>query len=272
MNRYQALETLEATIESAILEPDTGSVQLPESPFFPKGRRFNRLNQLLDELEDVLYDDLASFRAYGAYGEVEYDDDVRNVIESIVHESWIPAFLEVDSPIAEGRNLLDADSLVDPSKLGLVRVEIADLNEELIRYLARHPEMMHDLKPRTFEGLVAELFRDMGYEVVLTPQSRDGGMDMRAYRKEPFGTVLTVVECKRLGRDRKVSVGVVRSLVGVLGIEQASHGVLATTSFFSPPALELQEQMPFRLSLNDYDDLVSWCKSYRHGKVRPTPR
>ena len=47
-----------------------------------------------------------------------------------------------------------------------------------------HPELMRNLSPRKFEELVAELFSDMGYEVVLTPATRDGGFDFKAFRKE----------------------------------------------------------------------------------------
>jgi hypothetical protein len=59
----------------------------------------------------------------------------------------------------------------------------AHTNDELIRYLAMHPEIMHELEPRQFEELIAELFSRMGYVVELTNRTRDGGKDICALKK-----------------------------------------------------------------------------------------
>ena len=122
---------------------------------------------------------------------------------------------------------------------------------------------MKDVHPRRFEELVAELFRRMGYEVVLTPTARDGGRDVHAFQKGGVGTLLTLVECKRFRPDRKVGVGVVRALFGVVEAERASHGIIATTSSFTRDAKLFQQNLQYRLSLRDFTDLAKWCKQYR---------
>ncbi|MFL5860651.1 MAG: restriction endonuclease, partial [Solirubrobacteraceae bacterium] len=61
--------------------------------------------------------------------------------------------------------------------------------------------------------------------------------------------------------SRNVGVGVVRQLYGVVEAKRASGGLLATTSFFSPDAKRFQEEIPFRLELKDYLDLVSMLQS-----------
>jgi restriction endonuclease Mrr len=117
----------------------------------------------------------------------------------------------------------------------IIRVDLENINEELIRYLAKHPELLHIIDPFKFEELVGGLFRSQGYEVFPTPKSRDGGFDFRAFYKDPTGTVctLTLVECKRQRPERKVAVGVVRKLRGVLDTNGAGNGVIVTTSTFT---------------------------------------
>jgi hypothetical protein len=142
------------------------------------------------------------------------------------------------------------------------KLQLAQVNEELIRYLASHPAILHSLDPRLFEELIGELFRDLGYEIIVTPRSRDGGVDIRAIQKSSVGTVLYLVECKRYGPERPVGVEIVRKLYGVVAAEHASCGVLATTSYFTADAKEFAKRIQYQLSLRDYNDLTNWLRQY----------
>lgn len=148
------------------------------------------------------------------------------------------------------------------------RIELANVNEALVRYLTAHPDSLHRLAPYDFEGLVAEIFRDLGYDVVQTPRSRDGGFDIRAVRKDSVGTLLYLVECKRHARDYPVGVEVVRRLYGVTAAERATCGVLATTSTFTRPAQEYAKKVEYRVSLRDYNDLMQWLQQYPTSRKR----
>ncbi|MCG8454724.1 MAG: restriction endonuclease [Holophagales bacterium] len=147
-----------------------------------------------------------------------------------------------------------------------LQVEIGDIQSELIRYLGAHPHLLYQLDPNKFEDLVAAIFRDRGYEVLQTPRCRDGGRDLVAIYKEPFGTMMTLVECKRYADHRRIGPGLVRELYGVVEHERASHGILATTTFFTKGARRLELDLRYRLSLRDYNDLVQWCREYGTGK------
>ncbi len=48
------------------------------------------------------------------------------------------------------------------------RTTITDIDSELKRYFAKHPEKLYDLSPRQFEELVASILRDFGFDVELT--------------------------------------------------------------------------------------------------------
>jgi hypothetical protein len=41
--------------------------------------------------------------------------------------------------------------------------------------------------------------------------------------------------------------------------------MIATTSFFTRPALEFQRSVQHRLSLKDYNDLNIWLRNYGQG-------
>jgi hypothetical protein len=142
-------------------------------------------------------------------------------------------------------------------------LELDAFNEELYRYLDKHPEQMYQMDPRRFEMLVADLLADMGYDVELTPESRDGGRDILAAFRLPAGEILTIVECKRYAPDNKVGVEIVeRFFFAVDRRDNASCGLIATTSFFTEGARALENQFRWRLGLKDFDVLRGWIGNY----------
>lgn len=143
------------------------------------------------------------------------------------------------------------------------RSRIILANDQLIEHLRRQPCDLHKLAPRRFEELVAHLLEDMGWEVSLTKQTRDGGRDILAFLDAEVGRLLCLVEAKRYSPERPVGVELVRNLYGALSDEQASLALLVTTSYFSPDAREFQRRHIYQLSLREYQDVVGWlmkCK------------
>jgi restriction system protein len=147
----------------------------------------------------------------------------------------------------------DADERVD--------IRVAAVNDALIARLAAEPSLMYELRPRQLEEVVADLYEKQGFEVELTQETRDEGVDLYVVRRTPFGRLLTVVDTKRHRVDRPVGVGIVRTLYGVVEAKRASAGVVATTSFFTADARRFQEELPFRLGLQDYRDLTRMLQS-----------
>lgn len=139
--------------------------------------------------------------------------------------------------------------------------DVVAVSDEFLRRLHGQPGLLHQLTPRGFEELVAELLGRLKYEVTLTPASKDGGKDIYAAKKDHLGTFLYVVECKKYAPDHPVGVGVVRQLNGVVQAERATAGILATTSFFTKGAKEFQQKISFQLSLKDYLGIRDWIES-----------
>ena len=99
-----------------------------------------------------------------------------------------------------------------------------------------------------------------GYEVTLTKQSRDGGVDIFALKKDDFGNFLTIVDCKKYSEKNPIGVDLVRTMYGTLDITKASHGIIATTSRFTKDAKILAENYKYQLSLRDHADIVKWIQ------------
>ena len=142
---------------------------------------------------------------------------------------------------------------------------VVDINQELKKYLSRHPEKLYDLSPRKFEELIAEILSDFGFDVELTPATRDGGKDIYAYIKNQVCSFLMFVECKKWTPTQHVGIEVVQRLYGVQQINKANKSMVVTTSYFTKPAIEECKRYENLMSLHDYDDLKAWLKRYEEA-------
>jgi restriction system protein len=151
-----------------------------------------------------------------------------------------------------------------------LNLQLTEINAEFIKYLSNHPNLLYEIAPRRFEALVAELLEDMGYEVELTPETRDGGRDILAVFRVPHGKILTIVECKRYSPERKVGIDIIERFLWVIeNKDRASCGLVATTSYFSPEARATEKQYQWKLALKDFDGLKEWIGKYGTWVRRP---
>ena len=132
------------------------------------------------------------------------------------------------------------------------------LSASLVDYFARHPQRLRELPPRKFEELVADLLARDGYDVHITPESKDGGRDILASRHDGLVPQLLLVECKRYAPKNPVGIQLVRALYGVVQSERATAGLLVSTSRFTRGAVAFQKTVPYQVSLRDYESMVTW--------------
>lgn len=134
---------------------------------------------------------------------------------------------------------------------------------ELLELLKRHPGELYSVSPRRFEELVAEILACYGWQVQLTPETRDGGYDIFAITKDISGVQSSwIIECKRNRRDRKVGIDVVRSLYAVKGELKVANAMLATTSDFTRGAYEFKTSR-YDFDLRNYEAILEWINQYR---------
>ena len=140
-------------------------------------------------------------------------------------------------------------------------VDICSAGDDLLKKVHSNPKLLYELSSRRFEEFVAEVLDRLGYQITLTPASKDGGKDIYAARKDHLGSFLYVVECKKYALDNPVGVGLIRELNGVVQAERATAGILATTSFFTKGAKEFQARLSHQIGLKDYVGIQEWLDS-----------
>ena len=128
-----------------------------------------------------------------------------------------------------------------------------NLESEMLAYFRQNPDQLYSMHPRKFEELVAAIFKNNGFTVQLTPETRDGGVDIIAVQHSSFtGETVNLIECKRYSPTQKVGIGVVQRLIGAVYQMQATKGVIVTTSFFSRDAQRAAQSCKHMLALKDY--------------------
>jgi restriction system protein len=159
-------------------------------------------------------------------------------------------------------------TIILPEKeiIQVTRPLIVSAENRLIQSLQKQPGDLRQLNPRMFEQLLADLLADMGWEVELTPATRDGGSDILAYMNTELGRFLCLVEAKHYREDRKVGVELVRTLYGTLCDAQANSAMPVTSSSFTKDARDFQQRHEYQLKLREYADVVKWILNYGKNK------
>jgi restriction system protein len=118
---------------------------------------------------------------------------------------------------------------------------------------------LQEMDPIGFEALVADLFRAMGMQAVMTQRSNDGGVDVDALDPTPIRGGKIVVQVKRYRNT--VPPTAVRDLYGTVQDAGANKGVLVTTSKFGPGSHTFAKGKPLELVAGrELVDLL-----HRHG-------
>lgn len=175
-------------------------------------------------------------------------------------------FLDIESDIHQLYTYNDGISLQYPEiivpECKIVRVpdklkqDIKVVTHSLMNQVASNPKILHEITPRQFEELVCELFEKEGNHVELTKQTRDGGKDLIILNNSSLGDFVIYAECKKRAPKYPVNVGFVRELYGTVNADNATAGIMVTTSYFSRDARKYQEKIKSRMSLIDYSELM----------------
>ena len=126
--------------------------------------------------------------------------------------------------------------------------------------LAQRPELLDALSPREFEELVADLLSKFGWQVKLTPPTRDGGFDILGISRDPCGfEVSWIIECKRYAADNLVGIELVRQLHGVKEHLGISNAAIVTTASFTGTAVSFA-RLRYDIKLADRSWIIDWLK------------
>lgn len=132
------------------------------------------------------------------------------------------------------------------------------VDPRILQHFDKDPGLVFSLSPRQFEEFVAELLSQLGYNVKLSPQGRDGGVDVYAERENDIGSELVLVQCKRYREENKVGEPVVKQLHADVNDRLASRGLVVTSSTFTRPAIDYIERFRYRMAGADFANLKQW--------------
>lgn len=139
-----------------------------------------------------------------------------------------------------------------------------DVENELTKYLSRNVNKLYSFSSREFERLIASILVSYGFEVELTPETRDGGFDILAIRNDKItGNETILIECKKYAPNNKVGIGVVQRLIGAVNQFNANKGILVTTSMFTKDASKSAELSANKVILKDLNNIADWIKNIK---------
>lgn len=146
--------------------------------------------------------------------------------------------------------------------------EISNTIPQLIKLIQEDSSYIYRISTREFEEIIAEIFRDQGYQVTLTKRTRDGGKDIIAIHKNFLGLeTCYFIECKRHALDSKVDVGIVREVYGVHSTRNGPNkSIIAATSTFTPDAIKFVNydlRSRWDMDLKDINDILQWIRNYK---------
>ncbi|KUO78953.1 MAG: hypothetical protein APF81_22145 [Desulfosporosinus sp. BRH_c37] len=148
----------------------------------------------------------------------------------------------------------------DPYEEDEIRNEVGGACLNINRIL-EDKDAIYEITPREFEELVAEVFSQQGYNVEITPATRDGGCDIIATREIHGIPYMILIECKRYSAGHKVDVQLVRSLLGVQSDRKANKAILVTSSLFTRDAQEFANRQDHLISLVDVNTLLNMIRN-----------
>lgn len=95
-------------------------------------------------------------------------------------------------------------------------------------------EALYELSPQQFEDAVADLYRNLGYQVKQTPYSNDGGKDAIAWKNGRK----YLIECKRYEASKQIGRPMIQKFFAAMVEEKADKGFFVSTSKFTDTAYE----------------------------------
>lgn len=135
---------------------------------------------------------------------------------------------------------------------------VTSISDDVIRYLADHPEEFYHLSNFDFEIIMAEIYRRLGYDVYRTPSTHDGGKDIILIDHTELGDFIYYVECKNYIATKPVGIATVRQLNGVIVNDNVNGGIIATTSYFSNPAKKfIMDNNEYRIKMHNFKYIQS---------------
>lgn len=140
---------------------------------------------------------------------------------------------------------------------------ITSLSKQLARLIASDPRGLEDLEWRDMERMLAAVFQGLGFDVTLTPSSKDGGKDLILECIVKGDKLSYVVEVKHWRSGQRVGKRYISDFINVVARENRNGGLYLATYGYSGDAFEaLTEVDRQSIKLGVDKKIISLCRTY----------
>jgi Restriction endonuclease len=140
---------------------------------------------------------------------------------------------------------------------------ITNLSKQLARLIATDPRGLEDLEWRDMERMLAAVFQGLGFDVTLTPSSKDGGKDLILECIVQGDKCSYVVEVKHWPSGQRVGKRYISDFVNVVARENRDGGLYLATYGYSGDAFEALTEIDRQsIKLGIDKKIISLCRTY----------
>ncbi|PGW08174.1 restriction endonuclease [Bacillus cereus] len=151
----------------------------------------------------------------------------------------------------------------DVSKIESVNEILFLLSDKFARMIVQNPLTLYQLEWRDLERLMAVVFEGIGFKVILTPASKDGGKDLILSFEISGKEISYIVEIKHWRSNKKVGTKPIKDFINVVLQEKRQSGLYLATYGYCNNAFEsLTEIEKTKIRFGEQDKIVSLCKYY----------
>jgi HJR/Mrr/RecB family endonuclease len=216
------------------------------------------INALLHTLSDYEYH---LSQVEGLTGASEARIKLKKRILTSIHETYPNVTYQelwewIDATLSE------SEQGVDRSHSQVVAA-ITNLSKQLARLIAADPKGLEDLEWRDMERMLAAVFQGLGFDVTLTPSSKDGGKDLILECIVQGDKHSYVVEVKHWRSGQRVGKRYISDFINVVARENRDGGLYLATYGYSGDAFEaLTEVDRQSIKLGIDKKIISLCRTY----------
>ena len=185
--------------------------------------------------------------------------------EKIKNEYLNRHFYYANPPVeADWDNTIPLASLFQSERIEGNEKEESYFDQRYIDYLNKQTNDLHDIHWRQFEYLTGEYFKRTGYDVTVNKGRGDGGIDVVAKKTdEIIGPEIIYVQCKKYKKNSPVQLDSVRAFWATVNDENATKGIIATTSRLTKGANDYCKARLYRLNACEEKKVIHWIKTMK---------
>lgn len=145
-------------------------------------------------------------------------------------------------------------------KVENLKKDLSNLSKREKKSLISSLVHLKKMDPYDFEKYVGEIYKKLGYSIITTPKSGDGGVDLILKK----GSNSIIVQCKRYSGS--VSSSEVRAFLGTMTYHQSAQGKFITTGKFTENCYEFEQR--FNIELINGKGVIELARSVFKNSIK----